>query len=194
MIKKKLLLCIPSLNRGGGAERVFFLLANHLNRELFEISILTINDNKTYSLELKPDIRFICLDKPRVLFSVMDLLKTINNHEPDIILTTSFHLNGILLVFERLGLVASKVIYRQVNTWSKVWEHSTKSVINYVIYMIHKLCINAKTRLVMQSEAMKNDFKESFQLTFDHIVKIYNPIENYSEVELERPKEFDAKR
>lgn len=56
-MKKRILFFIPDL-RSGGAEKVLVNLLNHLNRNKYEISLLTLFDEGVYKQYLKQDVTY----------------------------------------------------------------------------------------------------------------------------------------
>lgn len=61
---KKILFLMEDLG-GGGAERVLINLVNHMDREKFDITVMTLFDKGVNADSLDKDIRFIDLGKPK---------------------------------------------------------------------------------------------------------------------------------
>ncbi len=61
---KKILFLMEDLG-GGGAERVLINLVNHMDREKFDITVMTLFDKGVNADSLDKDIRFIDLNKPK---------------------------------------------------------------------------------------------------------------------------------
>ena len=155
--------------------RFFFALANHLSRDIFDITILVVNDDRSLSQSLKSDVSFICLNKTRVLYSSFNIYRSIQRARPDIILSTSNHLNAILMLIKPFLCKKKIIVYREINDIEMVFKDSKGLVCN-LIKRIYKWCINQETMMISQSQSMRAGLLRSYKLNPSNVKQIYNPV------------------
>ncbi|NKI27110.1 glycosyltransferase [Arenibacter sp. 6A1] len=183
MIKRKLkiVFIIPSL-KAGGAERVMSYVAQHIDRTIFNVTLLVIGYKKDCQYEVD-NIKVVFLNKPRVLKSIPNLFVFLFKNSPDIAISAIGHLNtvmGLLSIF----FPTSKFVAREVNVNSVLKEYSENKPIKCfsLLSLISKKLID---KIVCQSNDMAKDMVLNFKVNPDKIIVINNPITDSFKVKKE---------
>lgn len=174
---KKLVLCIPSLSKGGGAERVFQILANNLSREAFDVYVLTVTEPKGQTLTTVDDVKYRTCRKARVFHALPSLIRELKAIDPDIVLSTSMHLNSVMMILEKLFFKRVTFVYRETIFLGDHLQAMEPSISNIIIKLIYKWGRNKHTRLIAQSKIMQADIIKRYAVSSDSVAQIYNPVE-----------------
>lgn len=182
--KISIIFILPDLETGG-AERIVTTIANHLPRALFEPRILLLRKEGGYLDHLKDDIEIIDIKTPRIRHSLKPILLEIKKRKPDIVFSGFGEINAYLSLFIPL-FPKTKFIARETNVVSK---HVKRREIRF----FYKFYNNYDT-IICQSDDMKNDLVDHFNMRSDKIIKINNPVDfQFIEKQLEiseRPESF----
>jgi glycosyltransferase involved in cell wall biosynthesis len=170
--RRRVLLVLPSLG-AGGAERVISFVAQHLNRDKFEVLLLvaaSANENK-FQVD---GVKTVYLNQPRVSRAMPGIIRKIRSFRPDVVLGAIEHLNAVL-GFISLFFPKIKFIGREVNVMSvlKTVSKSKKSKLAPYIYSFSYKKLDG---IICQSEDMRKDFERRFPFAKHKIVTINNPI------------------
>lgn len=170
--KIKITFTIPSL-RAGGAERVMSFVAQNINPEIFDVTLLVIGFEKDSQYDVQ-GINVIFLNESRVLKSIPQLFRFLRKSKQDIVISAIGHLNttmGILSIFSN----KTKFIAREVNVNSVLMNHSEKKpLIGFnIISSLSKRLID---KVICQSNDMAEDVITNFKVDQNKIVIINNPI------------------
>ncbi|TYA71864.1 glycosyltransferase [Seonamhaeicola marinus] len=186
MGKKKVLFVLPTLT-AGGAERVFSFVAQNINSDSFDASLLItgLSKDAAYKIENVPTY---FLEKQRVLFAAFGLFKHLLKHKPKIVLSSIGHLNTVM------GLIS---VFFPKTTFI-IREASVVSVMNNVHKGKKSFSLSSKLRSVLagisykmvdkvicQSKDMSIDFITSFKMNPKKVTVINNPITNIYPVKKE---------
>lgn len=175
----KLLFFLPSL-AGGGAERTILNLANSVDRNVFSVTLLLINQvdnglNKDeYSKYLKEDVKLINLGidvrKNKYLSILIATANVIKNLKPDVVMSTMYKANLLMFVATKLSRFKGRLILREATNRS-VYKPSLfeKRLIKYIY-------CHANATIAL-SEGVKNDLVDYFDVDSNNITVIYNPID-----------------
>lgn len=174
-MKQKIVVIIPSLI-GGGAEKVMINIATHLNRELFDITLIVLNKQGVYEDILPKDIRIIDLKSERVRYSIFKMIKAINQISPNVIISTLGHLNIALLFIKLFIKNKPKFIIREANTPSKDMAH-LKGIKKYLTRYLYSYMYKKSDYIIAQCKYMKEDIEKFFNIKSDKIIPIYNPLD-----------------
>ena len=156
-MKKKLVLFIPSIE-GGGVEKNFFLIADHLSKIHKKIFVITANTK--YKNIFNKKISIICptsnvwKKKNRLVKTIISILLLIKNFDKDIVIL-SFQSNlSAIFVSKIFGY---KIIIR-LNT-------SIKKYINNILKkFLYKLSYNFADEIVVNSNYFKKELKKKLNL------------------------------
>lgn len=180
----------PTLG-GGGAERVIVNILKFLDRSKIDPEYLALNLVGPYVDLLPKDIKITNLKAKKVKYSIFKLVKYINKNRPDVIMSTMGNLNLAILFIKPLLNKNTKIIIRQSNTLSKLFNNYSynKKIIYKIMY---KALYQNADKIIVQSEGMKKDLMNSFPELKNKIVRIYNPIDiEEIDGELEEGKKID---
>ena len=133
MQKNKISFIIPTL-KAGGAERVMSFVAQNLNKNKFDVTLVVVGNKTNTSYDVK-GVNIFFLEKPRVLFSFFAIYRYLKKNKPDVVISAIGHLN-ILMAFESIWFKKIKFIGREVNVLSvlKDIQPSPKERLTYQIY------------------------------------------------------------
>lgn len=164
---KTILFILPDLNQGG-AERVIATLCNELDRTKFCPKLVLFKKEGHYLNILKEDIEIIELNVSRIRYSIFKIIPLIRKLKPEIVFTgwgeISAFLSPIIPLFPN-----TKFITRETNVVS---EHVKRKEILF-FYRFY----NNFSKIIAQSDDMKNDLIINFKISENKIVKINNPVD-----------------
>ena len=153
----------------GGAQKVVLGYAQRLNREKFDVTVLSIyRSNSVYEKELEDSgVRFICIsDKLSWLpiltlqklllkiFKINLLKREINKINPDII---HLHL-PILQTFEKLNINNRTAVFFTLHSDIDRWEHSHPKEVKCLDRLAH----NYKFTVIALQDTMRESLKTKF--------------------------------
>lgn len=168
----KILFVIPSL-RAGGAERVMSFVAQNLDKNLFDTTLLVIGHKKDASYSIK-GINVVFLEKSRVLYSFIPIIHFLRKHRPDIAMSAIGHVNALMAL---MSIFFRKIIFigREVNVIS-VLSQIQPSKKWYSILDLTKNTYKLLDIILCQSKDMANDMQMNFNIPLEKIRIINNPI------------------
>jgi glycosyltransferase involved in cell wall biosynthesis len=166
-MKKKVYFLLPGLTFGG-AERIIFTLLNHLDDEKYDFTLFLFENVDFPTSQLRPTIKVRELGIKRIRFSIFKILPIIYKEKPDIFFSGWGEISAFMSPFIPL-LKKTKFISRETNVVS---QHVTKKEIK-VFYNFY----NNFQRIIAQSDDMKQDLIENFNIKEKKIVKINNPVD-----------------
>lgn len=174
MVRKSLFLVIPTIRQGGGAARVFVAILRHLDRSKYKIS-LVVNLLETENMPSLPeDIKVFDLNAKKARYAIFHLIALLWREKPDLVLSTMSHLNVLISIFRPMMPRAVKFIVRETNTISEKIKYQPSPVLFKLAYRYFYKKIDT---IVAQSDHMKKDMVENFDLLSENITVIQNPID-----------------
>jgi len=173
MVTKKIdiTFMLPNL-LAGGAERVVSFVAQQLNREAFNTTLVIVGHEKNAAYDIK-GISVVYLEEDRVLKGIPKLFKYIKTHKPDIVFSAVGHLNTVTAYLSYF-FPKTKFVAREVNVLS-VLATFDKRQFNPFSYL-EKKRFNRFDKIVCQSQDMLNDLNKHNTIKQDKLVVINNPI------------------
>ena len=171
--KIRLIIITPTL-KIGGSQRVITYLCNNLSPKIFDTTLIVINNQipfNSFSTESIKGAEIIDLKTPKVRFSLFKIIKVARKIKPDIILSTQFHLNAIMLLAKPFLPFKSKLIARETNIPSIRYKN------NIVSKYIHKWFYKYFDGIVCQSLGMYEDLSFIFNIPKNKLVIIHNPVD-----------------
>lgn len=166
MKKKNIYFILPGLTFGG-AERVISILANELDRDKFQTTIVLFNKKGFHLDELKPHVQIIDFKINRIRSAIVPLLKLIWKNRPEIVMGGWGEVSVLLAPFISF-FPKTKFVARETNVVS---EHVQRKEILY-LYKFY----NRFDRIIAQSDDMQNDLLRNFHISPEKLVKINNPV------------------
>lgn len=170
--KKKIFFVLSSL-ASGGSERVFWSVAQGINKLNFQVSIILLNSKVScYSTDLD-QVRFIDLNTQKASKSFFSLYKLIKEEKPDVVFSTSDHVNVLASLVSRF-IKTTQFIARASNIPSEQ--------ILYVNYkskfysLFSKMSYKAFNHIICQTEYMRESFINDYNIEAKKTVVIPNPV------------------
>ncbi|MFD2098860.1 glycosyltransferase [Flagellimonas iocasae] len=170
--KNKVLFVIPSL-RAGGAERVMSYIAQNLDPNLFDATLLVIGHSKDQSYAIK-DAKVVFLEKSRVLNSFFSIFNYLKKNRPNIVISAIGHVNT-LMALESIFFRNIIFIGREVNVIS-VLRKIQPSKKTYFPVNLTKYSYKLLDIILCQSKDMARDMQDNFGVPEKKIRIINNPI------------------
>jgi len=165
--KPKVIFITPTLGKGGAEKNIKFLVEN-LNKD-YDI-ILIIQGSSDYKCS---SAKVFILNKKRFIFSVIKILGLIKKENPDIIFSSSFHVNLFLGAF-KFFRSKTTTIARETNIPSQRFKYS-KTI---VPLFLKKYFLLKNDIIICQSNDMFEDFIKYYSVDKNnnslHIIN--NPI------------------
>ena len=171
--KKKITFILPSLN-AGGAERVLITLMNSLDRNIYDISFITISDEGSLKPLVNNDISFYSLHEKRVLRSLFKLRKQLKEISPDIVMSTMVHMNFTLLLLKPF-LTKTKFIVREAVTPTYILE--THPNISLFLKFAYKFLYAKADCVISPAQRIIDEFANEFGMPCDNHILLYNPVD-----------------
>ncbi len=164
--RKSIAFILPNMHQGG-AERIVLNLLQQLENSNYDCYLILLQ-KEGYYLEMLPDsVKLIDLKTARIRNSVFKILKTIRKIKPELVFSGYGEVNALLSPFLKKWN-SSQYIARETNVVS---EHVTRPEIRF-FYRFY----NAYDAVVAQSEDMKTDLEQNWNVKPEKIVKIHNPV------------------
>lgn len=184
--KIKVTFVIPSL-RPGGAERVMSYVAQNLDSNIFNVTLLVIGYNKNTSYEIK-GIDLVFLNKSRVLASFWSVFKYLYKAKPDVVISAISHVNTLMGIHS-LWFRKIKFIGREVNVLSVL--DNVQGPIRKYPFSLSRITKSSYKQLdivLCQSLDMANDMMKFYDVPKHKIRIINNPISDLFITKESEPK------
>lgn len=178
-MKKKILFILPNLS-AGGAERVFSFLAQNINSEKYEKTLLIAGCKEDAEFTVE-NINIKFFEKKRILDAIPKIFVFLIKYKPDVVLSSIGHLNTVMGLMSPL-FPKTKFIIREtsvisimssVNQTNKSLSFSDK-IRSILSHWSNKLV----DKVICQSQDMADDFLKIYKIPLEKIVIINNPITN----------------
>lgn len=151
--KPKVIFITPTLGKGGAEKNIKFLVEN-LNKDYDIILIIQGNSDYKYS-----SAKVFILNKKRFIFSIIKILGLIKKENPDIIFSSSFHINLFLGAFKFFRKKTTTIV-RETNIPSLRFKYSkTKVPLFLKKYLLLKNDI-----IICQSHDMHKDLIKYYDI------------------------------
>ncbi len=170
--KIKITFILPSLV-AGGAERIMSFIAQELDAEKFETTLLVVGFEKD-SVYSTGKTQTIYLNKHRVLHAISGLFSHFKNMKPDIVVSSIVHLNTLIAILSVM-FPKIKFVAREANVLSvlKKYNHHSKIYFPKILTVFGYKLVD---RIVCQSQDMKRDMIMNYGVSENKVVFINNPI------------------
>ena len=175
--KKKIFFILPTLC-AGGAERVMSFVAQQLNDSKFEAKLIVLGYEND-AVYIVDKIEVIYLNKKRLLLAIFDLFFLIRKEKPAIVMSAIGHVNVIMGLFS-FAFKNIKFIGREASVVSKMSQFSNSKV--KISYFLIRFFYKRLDKIVCQSQDMKNDFINNFNISDSQLMVIHNPITAMPEI------------
>ena len=170
--KKKILFIVPSM-RGGGAERIMSIILNYLDKKKFDPILVLLKKEGPYLEDIPKDIQIINLQVTRARYAIIKIFRIIKQVKPDIVFSTLGYLNILLAMIRPLLSKNIVFVARESNTVSVKNKQKKYPIFFNLLY---KIFYNNFDQIIAQSEYMKKDLIDNYNIMNDKIERIYNPV------------------
>ncbi|WP_214225528.1 glycosyltransferase [Pedobacter sp. B4-66] len=171
-MKKKVFFIITSL-QGGGSERVFWLLSQGFNKELYNVCVIILDSsNGCFSTEIT-GVKFIDLGTVRASRSFWKLYKLIKNEKPFAVFSTTDHIN-MLVSFVSIFVKIPNLIARASNNPHQMKQFEGLKTRFWRLFT--RVSYKNYDRIVCQTDEMKKSVLAEYNLNPNQLVVIHNPL------------------
>ena len=175
MAFKRVRLCIIHPNiKCGGSERFISILCKYINTAVFEVELYILDGSDRFYKINNPDIKVSYFAKKKVRNALPLILNILKKTKPDILFTTSNHLNLFISIFK--FLLPKKLIFVAEES-SIVSINSKRSDYGKLYELLIKIFYKNIDYIVCQSAYMKDDLVKNFKIPNEKTTIIYNPVE-----------------
>ena len=176
MIKKKIFIFSPSLNKGG-AEKNIYLLTKLLIKQQNEVTLVLWE--QIYSKLNEPNLKKIIIDKNDLKSSFFSILFLIVKNNPDYIFSSHNHLNIFLGLIRIISGVKSKQIIRESNLLSLKLkdELNQKKLKIFLRKFLTKITYNNSDIIICPSNAILLDLNKNFSIKRKKLKYLHNLFE-----------------
>jgi len=171
--RPRVLLLIPHLG-GGGAEKVFALLARGLSQEKYELHLGVVTGAADPADAIPPAVSVHLLAAPRVRSAAFRLLALVRRLKPQVIVSGMFHLNFLILLLRPLFPRPVQVLVRQNGTVTAALD---SGILPSCTRLLYRMLYPLADRVICQSRAMANDLVRELGISAQHLSVMPNPIE-----------------
>jgi len=171
--KINILFVVPNLN-GGGAERVFVNILRTIDDQKFNKKLLLIDDSGVLVDLIPSNVEIINIKSKQTRFSFFPLLKNIKSLNPQIVVSTTNRMNILLLLVSIFIKNGTKFVVREPNMPSA--QFNNKQLPRYYKWLT-KLLYPKADFVIAQTEAMKKEINQVFNIPKNKIAVLTNPID-----------------
>lgn len=170
--KKKIFFVLSSL-ASGGSERVFWSVAQGINKQNFDVSIIILNSKVTcYSTDLD-QVRFIDLNTMKASKSFFSLYRLFKEEKPDVVFSTTDHINILVSLVSRF-IKTTQFIARASNIPSEQILYVNFKSKFYALFS--KISYKFFNHIICQTEYMRESFINDYAIEAKKTVVIPNPV------------------
>lgn len=166
-----ILFVLPGL-RGGGAERNFVNIANHLDRRRFRPVVCLFRNEGPFVDLLDEDVELQTLGCSRARFSILRLVQLMRTIKPDVVLSTLRYVNAATVLSTILARTRTAILVNETNHWTaagigtKPWR---ERLVGWSYFRARKV--------VAMSNGVRQDVMRRYGVSPERVVTIYNPID-----------------
>lgn len=166
--KIKVTFAIPTLS-AGGAERVMSYVAQNLDRDEFEASLLVMGKEKESAYPVE-GIEVVFMEKEKVRDAFFGTINYLRRQKPNLVISAIVHLNtmmaAISVLFPKIKFVGRETFVRSATLMeSKRFSINTSKIQKYLL-----------DAMICQSQDMKIDMIENFNIPEEKLTTIHNPV------------------
>lgn len=156
----------------GGAERSAANIANGLDDQGYNVSIILIQEKGEYISKLNKGIKIINLNVNKISQSIIPLYKYIKKYNPKCIISFMDHCNVAAIISNKISKNKTKIIPTIHSTISQRKKSFKLKIINNIQIYLYKYI----EKIIVVSKEAGEDAKSVLRLSDNKIEVIYNPI------------------
>lgn len=168
-------LFIPSLS-GGGAERVFSVLANAFCAQGLQVDVVLVDAKGAFLSVLDKRIHVVDLKKSSASASLFSLAGYLKTTRPQALLCALDYANVIATMAWLFAGKPCRIFLSEHSTPSMLMKQSS-AFIRGVLPLLMKHLYRCADRIVAVSDGVAADLSAFIQLSPQHICTIYNPVD-----------------
>lgn len=174
---KNIIIVVPSLV-GGGAERISINIANNLDYNKFNVTIVSCTGENEYKGFINSNVCIKYLNMKSMKTSIFKLSKILQSCEPDIVICMMEHTYLFTLIAKKMSKVNSKIILAIHNNYENLLKYSTTNIKTKTLHYIYKWTkiYNYSDKIIFVSKDCYLNFKKIFNIKEDKGIVIYNPV------------------
>ncbi len=171
--RPKVLLLIPHLG-GGGAARVFALLAAGLSRERYDLHLALVTQASAPAHPFPPGLTLHLLGASRVRSAGPRLLRLVRALRPHLIVSGMFHVNFLVLLLGPFFPPSTRVLVRQNGTVSSSLAYDR---LPFYTRLLYRLLYRRADKVICQSPAMAEDLAGELGIQKSRLSVLPNPLD-----------------
>ncbi|RYE50310.1 MAG: hypothetical protein EOP48_20000, partial [Sphingobacteriales bacterium] len=183
-MKRKVWFVLSHL-RAGGAERVFWILAQYFDKSKFDVSLVLLDSSEPFFSVDLDEVSIIKLDTIKASRSVFKLCKLVKEESPDVVFTNGSHLNT-LMAFVSLFVPIPLLVGREVNIPELMASiNGSKDVFwdKFVSLAYKRIHIG-----ICQSQEIKKSLSKHYLIAEEKLKVIPNPVIATSVTKSDHPR------
>lgn len=174
MIKspKKIVFVLPNFY-SGGAERALITLMNNVDKALYEVEMIVLDNCGALSTLVASGIKVHSLGGAKIPYGYFKVIRKLRDIQPDIVITTMVHSNILLMLMKPFFPKTKFIIREAVVPSSILQKHSKKAPL---IKLMYKCLYPIAHCVISPSQDIVDEFKKLIGLnTANHRV-LYNQV------------------
>jgi glycosyltransferase involved in cell wall biosynthesis len=161
---------------GGGAQRVLLNILHKINKEKFQVFLISLRDKHTGYDELLSGIQVMCLNARRSRYGIRKVIDIVKNIRPHIIFSTLAYINFMVIISCLFAGIKAKYIARETVV-TKSHLKSQNNIIRFAYKYMFKLLYGKYDAIICQSHDMKMDLMHEYRLDEWKLTVINNPVD-----------------
>ncbi|MFN7015814.1 MAG: glycosyltransferase [Fimbriimonadales bacterium] len=171
----KIALYLPSL-RGGGAERVFTVLAQGFAQRGYQVDMVLARAEGSFLRHVAPPVKVVDLEARRVILSLPRLVRYLRQSKPDVLLSGLDHANAVAILASKVAGLPQYVAVSVHNTLSIATSRAPSSRGRLLVPLSARLLYRCASAIVATSRGVAEDLEKMLRLAHGRVRVIYNPI------------------
>jgi len=182
MERKKILFVVPSMT-GGGAERVFLHLLNHLNRDHYEPFLALGAKRGEFLAKLKEDVEIFEMKAERARSVIPALIKVVRRLRPQTVCST-LGMNFASALAKSFLPRGTRIVLREGSSPTAfLADVARKDPFRAKFYgKIYQKVYGFADSVICQSDFMRDDLELNMRIPAQKLKRIYNPV-NFDEID-----------
>ena len=164
---------LPSFN-GGGAERVIISLANMLDRERFQPTLMVLDGSGPLRGLVDRDLSIVDLKRPRLRDAIIPLIAAISRTEPAVVVSTMGYVNLAILIKRRRLPSQTKLIMREANEVDATLKAIPVPLLGRFLY---KRYYRLADRIISPSKRIEHDLCDRWGIPANKVCTLPNPLD-----------------
>jgi len=169
-MKKKIFFILGSL-KAGGAERVFWLISQNIDSQVYDVSLILLNSSKAFYPIDSSTIRVIDLGTVKASRSFPKLFTLLSKEKPDVVFSTGGQIN-VLVAFIGIFLPRIRLIARPTNQNNTKFLSLKARALSFMLNGLYRRF----DKIICQSIEIKEFIQHANGITESKLVVIPNPI------------------